>query len=47
MMLDFYNLEKLYEFQQKETELRAREYWKWTKLLKRESRLKLKEVNDN
>jgi hypothetical protein len=29
MHLDYYNLEKQYEFQRKETEKRANNYWKW------------------
>jgi hypothetical protein len=29
MMLNYYNLEKMYEFEQKKKDRLAREFWKW------------------
>jgi hypothetical protein len=45
MHLDYYNLEKQYEFQQKETEKRANNYWKWAKPTLKNTMQKQKEVS--
>lgn len=47
MLLDYYNAEKVYEYEQKEREKKAREFWKWAKRPELTRLLKQKEVNDN
>jgi hypothetical protein len=46
MMLSTYSTEKIFEFERKEIERTAREYWKWTSRRSPEYEPVKKEVND-